>query len=135
MLLVFSFLVFLKKIQAELLDPAVKGTLNVLQSCAKTPSVKRVVLTSSMAAVAYSGKPRTPDVVVDETWFSDPDFCRESKVCAIVPKTYSFVQRLLICLPSPSQKPLCFIGQQTRTSSIPFFPNPLRGTNALKQLI
>lgn len=71
--------------QAELIDPAVKGTLNVLKSCAKSPSLKRVVLTSSIAAVAYNGKPRTPQVVVDETWFSDPDFCRESKVCAVFP--------------------------------------------------
>lgn len=66
--------------QAELIDPAVKGTLNVLGSCAKAPSVKRVVLTSSVAAVAYNGKPRTPDVVVDESWFSDPEFCKENKV-------------------------------------------------------
>ncbi|KAJ4971144.1 hypothetical protein NE237_004243 [Protea cynaroides] len=63
--------------QVELIDPAVKGTLNVLGSCAKVPSVKRVVLTSSVAAVLYSRKPRTPDVVVDETWFSDPKFCKE----------------------------------------------------------
>jgi len=35
----------------DLLDPAVKGTINVLAACARTPSVKRVVLTSSMAAV------------------------------------------------------------------------------------
>lgn len=66
--------------QVELLDPAVKGTLNVLSSCAKFPSVKRVVLTSSIAAVAYSGKPRTPEVVVDETWFSNPEVCKQSKV-------------------------------------------------------
>ncbi|MCI27978.1 cinnamoyl-CoA reductase 1-like, partial [Trifolium medium] len=46
----------------ELIDPALKGTLNVLNSCAKSPSLKRVVLTSSIAAVAYNGKPRTPDV-------------------------------------------------------------------------
>jgi len=45
--------------------------------------LKRVVLTSSIAAVAYNGKPRTPDVVVDETWFSDPDFCRESQVYVV----------------------------------------------------
>ncbi|CAN0901782.1 Phenylacetaldehyde reductase [Linum grandiflorum] len=63
------------------------GTLNVLNSCAKTPSIKRVVLTSSIAAVAYNGKPRTPDVVVDETWFSNPDFCRESKLWYVVSKT------------------------------------------------
>ncbi|TKY67828.1 Tetraketide alpha-pyrone reductase 1 [Spatholobus suberectus] len=63
--------------QAELIDPALKGTLNVLKSCAKSPSVKRVVLTSSISAVAFNGRPKTPEVVVDETWFSDPDFCRE----------------------------------------------------------
>ncbi|KAF8398362.1 hypothetical protein HHK36_017289 [Tetracentron sinense] len=67
--------------QAELIEPAVKGTLNVLGSCAKNPSVKRVVVTSSIAAVAYNSRPRTPDVVVDETWFSDPEFCKKSKVC------------------------------------------------------
>ncbi|KAG6762314.1 hypothetical protein POPTR_009G052000v4 [Populus trichocarpa] len=73
--------------QVELLDPAVKGTLNVLGSCAKHPSIRRVVLTSSVAAVAYNGKPRTPDVVVDETWFSDPNLCRESKVWYVLSKT------------------------------------------------
>ncbi|KAI9078263.1 hypothetical protein K1719_039765 [Acacia pycnantha] len=73
--------------QAEMLDPAVKGTLNVLKSCAKFPSVKRVVLTSSIAAVAYNGKPRTPEVVVDETWFSDPDICRASQLWYVVSKT------------------------------------------------
>ena len=67
--------------QAELIDPAVKGTLNVLGSCAKASSVKRVVVTSSIAAVAYNRNPRTPDVVVDETWFTDPDFCKGLQVC------------------------------------------------------
>ena len=67
-----------------------KGTLNVVKSCAKSPSVKRVVLSCSVASVFHNGKPRTPDVVVDETWFSDPDLCRERKVCSdlvqLVPK-------------------------------------------------
>lgn len=66
--------------QTELLDPAVKGTLNVLRSCAKTPSIRRVVVTSSMAAVAAVRRAKTPDVVVDETWYSEADFCREIKV-------------------------------------------------------
>lgn len=68
------------KSQAELIDPAVKGTLNVLKSCVKFATVKRVVLTSSMAAVIVNGRPLTPDVVVDETWFSDPFFCENFKV-------------------------------------------------------
>ncbi|XP_071910187.1 phenylacetaldehyde reductase-like isoform X3 [Coffea arabica] len=66
--------------QAELIDPAVKGTLNVLKSCAKSPSVKRVILTSSFASVGFNGKPLTPDVMVDETWWTLPDFCKETKV-------------------------------------------------------
>ncbi|XP_027354952.1 cinnamoyl-CoA reductase 1 [Abrus precatorius] len=66
--------------QTEVIDPAVKGTLNVLKSCANSSSVKRVILTSSIAAVLFNGKPRNPEVVVDETWFSNPDICRELKL-------------------------------------------------------
>ncbi|OIW05591.1 hypothetical protein TanjilG_23377 [Lupinus angustifolius] len=64
--------------QAELIDPALKGTLNVLNSCVKSTSLERVVLTSSIAAVVYNGRPLTPQVVVDETWFTDPDLRVES---------------------------------------------------------
>ncbi|KAL6966526.1 hypothetical protein U1Q18_032305 [Sarracenia purpurea var. burkii] len=73
--------------QVELIDPALKGTLNVLGSCAKTPSVKRVVLTSSIVAVAFNGRPRTPEVVVDESWFSDPEFCKQNKLWYVLSKT------------------------------------------------
>ncbi|MFA9391405.1 MAG: NAD-dependent epimerase/dehydratase family protein [Prolixibacteraceae bacterium] len=37
--------------QRDLIDPALKGTQNVLESANKTASVKRVVLTSSVAAI------------------------------------------------------------------------------------
>ncbi|XP_012065609.1 phenylacetaldehyde reductase isoform X1 [Jatropha curcas] len=73
--------------QAQLIDPALKGTLNVLRSCTKVSSIKRVVITSSMAAVAFNGKPLAPDVIVDETWFSDPDFCEKSKLWYMLSKT------------------------------------------------
>ncbi|KAB1224978.1 Tetraketide alpha-pyrone reductase 1 [Morella rubra] len=73
--------------QAELIDPAVKGTLNVLRACAKVSSVKRVVVTSSMAAVAYSGRTIASDVVIDETWFSDPAICEKSKLWYMLSKT------------------------------------------------
>ncbi|CAL5330726.1 unnamed protein product [Camellia sinensis] len=66
--------------QVELIDPALKGTVNVLRSCAKFPSIKRVVLTSSMVAVICNRKMLTPGLHIDETWFSDPLFCKESKV-------------------------------------------------------
>ncbi|XP_073114203.1 phenylacetaldehyde reductase [Elaeis guineensis] len=73
--------------QAELIDPAVKGTLNVFSSCIKTPSVKRLVVTSSMAAVIRNGRPLTPDVVVDETWFSNAEYCKQAKMWYVLSKT------------------------------------------------
>ncbi|KAI4302512.1 hypothetical protein MLD38_038247 [Melastoma candidum] len=73
--------------KTELIDPAVEGTLNVLRSCSKAPSIKRIVLTSSIAAVSFNGKPLTSDVLVDETWFSDPKFCEETKIWYILSKT------------------------------------------------
>uniref|UniRef100_A0A7C9DMZ7 NAD-dependent epimerase/dehydratase domain-containing protein n=1 Tax=Opuntia streptacantha TaxID=393608 RepID=A0A7C9DMZ7_OPUST len=66
--------------QLDIIDTAVKGTLNVLASCVKHPTVKRVVFTSSMAAVLLSGKPLNAEAIVDETWFSDPEVCKEAKI-------------------------------------------------------
>ncbi|WP_417709886.1 NAD-dependent epimerase/dehydratase family protein [Roseibium aggregatum] len=37
--------------QRELIDPAVKGTRNVMETAARTPGVKRVIVTSSCAAI------------------------------------------------------------------------------------
>ncbi|OAE25122.1 hypothetical protein AXG93_3217s1380 [Marchantia polymorpha subsp. ruderalis] len=61
----------------EIVDPAVKGTMNVLKSAAKSKTVKRVVYTSSTAAVFYSDKfvNKSEDDVVDESWWTDPEFC------------------------------------------------------------
>lgn len=72
--------------QAQLIDPAVKGTLNVLKSAAKVPSLKRVVLTSSMAAVMF-GVDIPQSSVVDETWFSDPVVCEQKKMWYHISKT------------------------------------------------
>ncbi|RVW22685.1 hypothetical protein CK203_099582 [Vitis vinifera] len=35
-----------------------------------------------MASIAFNGKPQAPDVLVDESWFSDPFFCEKSKTLA-----------------------------------------------------
>lgn len=45
------FILEVKDPQKDLIDPAVKGTANVLNQASKTPSVKRVVVTSSCAAI------------------------------------------------------------------------------------
>ncbi|RVW76594.1 Tetraketide alpha-pyrone reductase 1 [Vitis vinifera] len=72
---------------AELIDPALRGTINILRSCAKVPSVKRVVVTSSMATVVFNGKSLTPDVLVDESWFSNPLLLEQSKLWYMLSKT------------------------------------------------
>uniref|UniRef100_A0A061RCX3 Flavanone 4-reductase n=1 Tax=Tetraselmis sp. GSL018 TaxID=582737 RepID=A0A061RCX3_9CHLO len=57
--------------QKDLIDPAVKGTINVLQSVVKNKeSVKRVVLTSSVAAVhgEYASPPKSGDLYTEEDW-------------------------------------------------------------------
>jgi nucleoside-diphosphate-sugar epimerase len=64
--------------QAEVIDPAVNGTLNVLASCAKAQT-KKVVLTSSIAAIIFTNK-RNSMGGIDESLWSDLDFCRENKV-------------------------------------------------------
>jgi len=52
--------------QQDLVDPALKGTLNVLQACAKAGSVKKVVLTSSVAAVF--DEPISGHVYTEKDW-------------------------------------------------------------------
>jgi dihydroflavonol-4-reductase len=52
--------------QRDLVDPAVNGTMNVLTSCAKARAVRRVVLTSSMAAV--TDEPDDTRVLTEADW-------------------------------------------------------------------
>jgi dihydroflavonol-4-reductase len=52
--------------QKDLVDPAVKGTLNVLASCAREPSIRRVLVTSSMAAV--TDEPEGNHVLTEADW-------------------------------------------------------------------
>jgi len=76
--------------KAEIIDPAVKGTLNVLQSCKKNSKLKKVVLTSSVAAVS---RPAVfPEAaVLDETSWSSTEVCEKLKVW-----TSPFVYLILI---------------------------------------
>uniref|UniRef100_A0A061R5M2 Flavanone 4-reductase n=1 Tax=Tetraselmis sp. GSL018 TaxID=582737 RepID=A0A061R5M2_9CHLO len=60
--------------EAELVEPAVQGTLNVLRACsAEGSKVKRVIVTSSCASVAYGHKDFSPDHVYTEADWTNPD--------------------------------------------------------------
>jgi dihydroflavonol-4-reductase len=52
--------------QKDLVDPAVLGTRTMLEACAKSASVKRVVLTSSMAAI--TDEPESDHVLTESDW-------------------------------------------------------------------
>ena len=59
------------KDENELIRPAREGALRVLRA-AKAAGVKRVVMTSSMAAIAYGHGDKRPEIS-DETMWSNPD--------------------------------------------------------------
>ncbi|KAM0941227.1 putative cinnamoyl-CoA reductase [Dioscorea sansibarensis] len=62
--------------ERELIEPAVKGTINVLRA-AKESGVKRVVVTSSICSmVANPGWPA--DVVMDEECWTDLEYCKQN---------------------------------------------------------
>ncbi|ESP04513.1 hypothetical protein LOTGIDRAFT_136119 [Lottia gigantea] len=55
----------------EIIRPAVEGTTNVFKACAKAKSVKRIVLTSSCAAIAWEQCPGYNERVRTEKDWSD----------------------------------------------------------------
>lgn len=65
--------------QEEMVEPAVRGTRYVIEAAADSGTVRRVVLTSSIGAVAMDPN-RAPDAAVDESCWSDLEFCKKTKV-------------------------------------------------------
>uniref|UniRef100_A0ACD6AMR5 Uncharacterized protein n=1 Tax=Avena sativa TaxID=4498 RepID=A0ACD6AMR5_AVESA len=63
--------------EAEVIAPAVTGTLNVLKACYEA-KVKRVVVVSSVSAV-YNNPNWPKGKVLDEDNWSDEDLCRKNK--------------------------------------------------------
>ncbi|XVF74049.1 hypothetical protein PTKIN_Ptkin13bG0030400 [Pterospermum kingtungense] len=71
--------------QVEVIEPAVKGTLNVLKACVEA-QVKRVVVVSSVAAVFMN--PTWPlGQIMDESCWSDKDYCKTTNNWYCLSKT------------------------------------------------
>ena len=54
-------------VQENIIDPAIKGTTNLLKSCLKSNSVKRVVFTSSISTITATDSDGKCKAVVDES--------------------------------------------------------------------
>ncbi|GAA0144840.1 dehydratase [Lithospermum erythrorhizon] len=54
-------------VHKEVIDPAIRGTLNVLKACSKSDSVKRVVFTSSISTMTAKENTGNWKPVVDES--------------------------------------------------------------------
>lgn len=65
--------------QKEMIEPSVKGALNLLESVAKAKTVKKVVLTSSSSSVRFRPD-YSPDVPLDDKSWSSIPFCTQFKV-------------------------------------------------------
>ncbi|KAK1400678.1 Cinnamoyl-CoA reductase [Heracleum sosnowskyi] len=61
----------------QMIEPAVMGTKNVIAAAAEA-NVRRVVFTSSIGAV-YMDPHRSPDELIDETYWSDLDYCKSTR--------------------------------------------------------
>ncbi|CAL5210528.1 unnamed protein product [Lathyrus oleraceus] len=61
----------------EMLEPAINGTKNVIVASAEA-KVRRVVFTSSIGTV-YMDPNTSRDVVVDESYWSDLEYCKNTK--------------------------------------------------------
>ncbi|KAF1865771.1 hypothetical protein Lal_00021771 [Lupinus albus] len=76
----------------EVIEPAVKGTKNVLEACLEA-KVERVVLVSSVAAIFMN--PNLPnDKVIDESCWSDKEYCRKTENWYCFSKTEAEEQAL-----------------------------------------
>ncbi|XP_020251879.1 tetraketide alpha-pyrone reductase 2-like [Asparagus officinalis] len=73
-------------IKEVMMEPAIRGTMNVLNACAKARSVKRLVLTSTCAAIRYH---EDADMIspLNESHWSDTDYCRKYNLWYAYAKT------------------------------------------------
>ncbi len=62
----------------DMIKPAIQGVLNVMKACTKSKSVKRVILTSSAAAVSINQLEGT-GLIIDEKNWTDVEFLSSAK--------------------------------------------------------
>lgn len=81
-------------VRSNIIDPAIRGTLNLLRACLKAKSVRRVVLTSSVSTItAKDGGGKWRDVV-DENCQTPIDHIWATKASGWVRKRIYFSKNI-----------------------------------------
>ncbi|KAK6803939.1 hypothetical protein RDI58_001723 [Solanum bulbocastanum] len=73
-------------IQKTLIDPCVNGTMNVLNSCKKSSTLKRLVLTSSCSSIRYREDAQQISPLNESHW-SDLQYCQKYNLWYAYAKT------------------------------------------------
>ncbi|RLN12560.1 hypothetical protein C2845_PM09G21870 [Panicum miliaceum] len=60
-----------ERVRSSVLEPATRGTINVLRSCVRAGTVRRVVFTSSVSTLTAAGAEGWREAVVDESCLRD----------------------------------------------------------------
>ncbi|PSR99660.1 Dihydroflavonol 4-reductase [Actinidia chinensis var. chinensis] len=63
--------------ESEVIKPTVNGVLNIMRSCSKAESVKRLIYTSTTGTISRQQHPQSE---YDESFWTDIDFCRAQKM-------------------------------------------------------
>lgn len=63
-----------------MLEVEVRAAHNVLEACAQTETIDKVVFTSSVTAVVWRDDRKSIESDLDERHWSDVNFCRKFKV-------------------------------------------------------
>lgn len=62
-----------------MVDMEVRGVINVVEACAQTETIEKIVFTSSLTAAIWR-EDIGSETDVDERSWSDHEFCRKMKV-------------------------------------------------------
>jgi hypothetical protein len=71
-------------LQEVTVETEVRAAHNVLEACAQTETMERVVFTSSVTAVFWSADHKQQQQLVDEKCWSDLAFCKKFKVFPLI---------------------------------------------------
>jgi nucleoside-diphosphate-sugar epimerase len=82
-------------VQEFMVEVEVRAAQNVLEACAQTDAMERVVFTSSVTAVIWKDDHKFVDAFDERNW-SDLNFCRNKKVIPLEGRKYSVEEEAVL---------------------------------------